>query len=52
MHIDHNIISINLYNKFGNSSSIKFGSYDLSAISPVFKNSEGNRDLFMMDTIN
>lgn len=32
-YIDHNIISLNLYNEFGNSSSIKFGSYDSNAIS-------------------
>ena len=36
--IDHNIISLNLYNTFGNSSSIKFGSYDENAISQTFDN--------------
>jgi hypothetical protein len=35
-YIDHNIISLNLRNEFGNSSSVKFGSYDISAISQTF----------------
>lgn len=39
--IDHNVIAINLYNKYGNSSSIKIGSYDPSAIDPGFNNNLG-----------
>jgi len=31
--VDYNILALNLYNKFGNSSSIKVGNYDKAAIS-------------------
>ena len=37
-YVDHNVISLNLYNTMGNSSSIKFGSYDASAVAPNFDN--------------
>ena len=47
--IDHNIISINLYNNptARNSSSIKFGSYDPLAILPSFNQGRP----IMLDTI-
>ena len=46
--VDYNVLALNLYNKFGNSSSIKVGNYDKAAISSNFNG--GNLKMYNTNT--